>query len=118
MAKEIIETWVCDVTGDPAFQEEFFAIGSDEYVIDLSENADKEFWEWARYYIKRARLRPRRSDTAKTKDKPGVQVHHGKARKWCQSVGIAVNAHGAVSQEALNAYVGAWLKGDVPEKFL
>lgn len=118
MAKDIIETWVCDITGEPAVQEEFFAIGTDEYEIDLSEDEDKKYWEWAGYYIKRARLRPRKSEPSKTssKDKAAVQVNPIKVRAWCKHAGVKVNSHGKIPQGVVNAFLIAYTKEDFPEE--
>jgi hypothetical protein len=119
MATQLQETWICDITGKDAVQEEIFKVGGTEYEIDLSDEEADKYWKTFGFYVKRARPIPRRSDASKqSKDKPGVQIHHGKARKWCQFKGIPVNEHGAVPQEALQAYVSAWLKGEVPPEYL
>ena len=119
MATQYRETWICDITGKDAVQNERFKVWGTEYEIDLSEAEVPKFQESMSYYANRARPLPSRSETPKpsSKDKPGVQVSHGKARKWCKFAGVPVNEHGAVTQEALNAYVIAWGKGEVPEEY-
>lgn len=113
--REFREILIDDLDGSEAHDTIPFSVKGVDYEVDLSDKNVHRFYQAlgpfmeAGRRVKRTR-QPRRRTSA-------VRVDHGLARAWARSVGMEVEAIGAVPEDVQRAYLTAWLAGEVPEEY-
>ncbi|MEO9106345.1 MAG: Lsr2 family protein [Pseudonocardiaceae bacterium] len=111
MARKVITTLVCDVTGAEAAETINFGIDGKMYEIDLAENHAGILRDILGDYVEVAR-RAGKLTTTSTGSRRSAAVSGERARRpdlsevraWARQEGYSVSARGRVSAEVLTAF--------------
>lgn len=103
---------VDDIDGSPATTTIEFAIGGEDYVIDLSDQHADEFNKALAPYIEHARHAPANKRKAR-KSRSSSEASRAKRRKnaqiraWALENGITIAKRGVLNQSVIDAYEAA-----------
>lgn len=104
MAKQINVALIDDVDGSPATQTVKFAVGSEKYDLDLSDENAQRFNEAMRPFVLAAKRVAKNAKAIRAAD-PGLATEQQQAiRDWCNAHGFPVAARGRIPKDAMEAF--------------